>query len=61
MVGVISTAMGKAFLFQPLPLRFSAAFLGVWTGALLVGAVLATLAPAARAARLTVREALTYL
>ncbi len=58
---LLSTGMGKAFLLQPLPLRFSVAFLGAWAGALLVGAVLATLAPAARAACLTVREALTYL
>jgi putative ABC transport system permease protein len=46
---------------DPLPLRFSPVAGAAWLAVVLAGAVLATLPPARRAARLTVREALAYL
>lgn len=50
-------------LFLPVNLPFQISILGVviWIVIVILGAVLATLAPAAQASRLTVREALAYL
>jgi putative ABC transport system permease protein len=46
---------------DPLPLRFSGPAAAAWLAVVLVGALLATLPPARRASRLTVRRALAYL
>jgi putative ABC transport system permease protein len=46
---------------DPLPLRFSAVSAAAWVAVVLVGVLLATLPPAWRASRLTVRAALAYL
>jgi putative ABC transport system permease protein len=46
---------------DPLPLRFSGPAAAAWLAVVLVGALLATLPPARRASRLTVRQALAYL
>jgi putative ABC transport system permease protein len=50
-------------LFLPVNLPFQISLLGVviWVIGVVLGAVLATLAPASQASRLTVREALAYL
>jgi putative ABC transport system permease protein len=50
-------------LFLPVNLPFQISIPGVviWIIIVILGAVLATLAPAAQASRLTVREALAYL
>lgn len=58
---VMDIGLGNLFLSAPLPFRFSAIALLIWIVAILVGSVLSTLAPASRASRLTVREALAYL
>jgi len=49
--------------YLPIPglFRISLPAVAIWFVVVIVGAVLATLAPAARASRLTVREALAYL
>jgi hypothetical protein len=44
----------------PLPFRVFVLAAGIWTARVVLGAILATDAAATRAARLTVREALTY-
>jgi putative ABC transport system permease protein len=44
-----------------LPFQMSGSAIGIWVVVVVLGAVLSTLAPASQAARLTVREALTYL
>jgi len=53
--------VGNLFLNVPLPYRVSLPAVVIWFVAIILGAALATLAPAARAARLTVREAVAYL
>jgi putative ABC transport system permease protein len=58
---LMDAGLGNLFLSAPLPFRFSVIALLIWVMAILIGAVLSTLAPAFRAARLTVREALAYL
>jgi putative ABC transport system permease protein len=58
---VMSAGLGNLFLYQFLPFRVSALAIVIWVVVVVLGAVLATLAPASRASRLTVREALTYL
>jgi len=57
----MDAGLGNLFLSTPIPFRFSALAFLVWAAAIVLGAALATLAPALRAARLTVREALAYL
>jgi putative ABC transport system permease protein len=57
----MDSGLGNLFLSAPIPFRFSAIAFIIWVVAIVIGAVLATLAPALRAARLTVREALVYL
>jgi putative ABC transport system permease protein len=58
---VMGMGLGNLFLGAPLPLQVSVLAILVWVVIVLIGASLATLAPAYRASRLTVREALAYL
>jgi putative ABC transport system permease protein len=58
---VMGMGFGRQFLNGALPFRVSAAAVAIWVIGVTLGAVMATLAPASRAARLTVREALSYL
>jgi putative ABC transport system permease protein len=58
---LLGTGLGNLFFSAPLPYRVSTPAAAVWLGLALLGTMLATDAAAARAARLTVREALTYL
>lgn len=58
LTAVLRSRLSERFL--PLPLRVSWLAIVIWAGAVLLGATLATLAPAYRASRLTVREALAY-
>src|SRR5262249_17810497 len=53
--------LGNLFFSASLPLRISLLAAGIWSVLITLGAMLATEAAASRAARLTVREALTYL
>jgi putative ABC transport system permease protein len=57
----LNRMVGNMIDGDPLPMRISLPANAIWLAALLAGALLATLAPARRASRLTVREALTYL
>lgn len=57
----LNRMVGNMIDGDPLPLRISLPANAIWLAALLAGALLATLAPARRASRLTVREALAYL
>jgi putative ABC transport system permease protein len=60
---VLLTLLMKDYLPMPVTLPFQISGVGVviWVVVVVLGALLATLAPAARASRLTVREALAYL
>src|SRR5262249_19053715 len=59
---VMTTGLGNLFMFGALPFRLSGLAVAVWLVIVVLGAALASLAPASRAARrLTVREALNYL
>jgi putative ABC transport system permease protein len=53
--------LGNLFFNAALPLRISGLAVGIWIALVVLGAMLATDAAAARASRLTVREGLTYL
>lgn len=57
---VIGDLLGNLSFGLPLPLRISAGGLAAWLLLVIAGAVGATLAAAQRAARLTVRETLSY-
>jgi putative ABC transport system permease protein len=57
----LNRMVGKMIDGDPLPMRISWPANAIWLTALLAGALLATLAPARRASRITVREALAYL
>jgi putative ABC transport system permease protein len=57
----MAAGLGNLFLSTPIPLEVSAMGIGIWILVVIVGAALATLAPASQAARLTIREALMYL
>jgi putative ABC transport system permease protein len=57
----MGAGLGNLFLSTPIPLEVSAPGIAIWILVVVFGAVLATLAPAAQASRLTVREALAYL
>jgi putative ABC transport system permease protein len=61
LTAVMSAGLGNLFLYGALPFQVSASASLIWVVVVIVGAVLATLAPAVRASRLTVREALAYL
>jgi putative ABC transport system permease protein len=58
---VLGAGLGNLFMYAPLPFRISIAGVAIWTVLVVLGAILATEAAAARASRLTVREALAYL
>ena len=57
----MGAGLGNLFLSTPIPLEVSTQGIAIWILVVIVGAALATLAPASQAARLTVREALAYL
>jgi putative ABC transport system permease protein len=57
----VDRSIGEMMFYAPLPFRTSVAAIAIWTVLIVAGAVLATLAPALRASRLTVREALAYV
>jgi putative ABC transport system permease protein len=53
-------AVGAALFERPMPLSFSVAGVWIWLAIVLIISTLASLVPAARAARISVREALAY-
>jgi putative ABC transport system permease protein len=57
----MGAGLGNLFLSTPIPLEVSAQGIAIWFLVVVLGATLATLAPASQASRLTVREALAYL
>ena len=57
----MGAGLGNLFLGTPIPLEASTLGILIWILVVIIGAALATLAPATQAARLTVREALAYL
>ena len=57
----MGAGLGNLFFSAPVPFQISVPAIVIWVVVILVGAVLATLAPAFQASRLTVREALAYL
>ena len=57
----IGTGLGNLFFSAPLPFQVSVQAIIIWVAIVVGGAILATLTPAFRASKLTVREALTYL
>lgn len=61
LTAVMGAGLGNLFLDAPLPFRVSLLAAGIWVVLVVLGAILATEAAAARASRLTVREALAYL
>jgi putative ABC transport system permease protein len=61
LTALMDAGVGNLFLNEPILFRFSTIALLAWIVAIVLGAALATLAPAFRASRLTVREALAYL
>ncbi|MEO3809191.1 ABC transporter permease [Sphaerisporangium sp. B11E5] len=61
LTAVLGAGLGDLFFAAPLPYRISLPGTFLWLLLALLGAALATEAAATRAARLTVREALTYL
>ncbi len=56
----MSRRIGIAFVDRPLEFAFSPSGIAMWLGLILVVSTLATLAPAGAAARVTVRETLSY-
>jgi putative ABC transport system permease protein len=61
LTGVFGDFIGEQAFRQALPYRFSGPALLLWTVLTVAGAALASTAAARRAARLTVREALTTI
>ncbi|WP_203907523.1 ABC transporter permease [Rhizocola hellebori] len=61
LTSILGAGLGNLFFAAPLPYRVSLPAAAIWLGLAVLGTMLATEAAAARAARLTVREALTYL
>ncbi len=61
LTAVLGAGLGNLFFSAQLPYRISIPAIVIWTVIALLGSVLATEAAAARASRLTVREALAYL
>jgi putative ABC transport system permease protein len=57
----MGAGLGDLFLSTPIPLAVSVQGIAIWILVVVLGAALATVAPASQAARLTVREALAYL
>jgi len=58
---VMSVGLGNLFFSAPVPFQISTQAIIIWIIVVTLGATVATLAPAYRASRLTVREALAYL
>lgn len=56
-----NAGLGYLFFSAPIPFVVSPEAVLIWTGVVLIGAAFATLLPAYRASKLTVREALAYL
>jgi putative ABC transport system permease protein len=61
LTALMGAGLGNLFMGAPVPFRVAGSALLIWTAIVILGAAIATLAPAARASRLTVREALAYL
>jgi putative ABC transport system permease protein len=61
LTAAMGAGLGNLFMYAPLPFRVSLPAVGIWIAVVVLGATLATTAPASRASRLTVREALAYL
>ena len=61
LTAVLGAGLGNLFFSAPLPFTVSWLAAGIWFALVILGSVLATDAAAARASRLTVREALAYL
>jgi putative ABC transport system permease protein len=61
LTAVLGAGLGNLFMDAPLPFRASMPAVGIWLALAILGGALATDAAAARASRLTVREALAYL
>jgi len=61
LTAVLGAGLGDLFFSAPLPYRISSLAAAIWTVIVILGAILATEAAAARASRLTVREALAYI
>lgn len=61
LTALMGAGLGNLFMGAPVPFRVSGSAIAIWAAIVILGAALATLAPAARASRLTVREALSYL
>jgi putative ABC transport system permease protein len=61
LTAVLGTGLGNLFFSAPLPFTVSWLAVGIWFALVILGSVLATDAAAARASRLTVREAIAYL
>lgn len=57
----VNAGLGNLFFSAPIPFQVSVSAIIIWVVVVSLGAVLATLAPAYKASRLTVREALAYL
>jgi putative ABC transport system permease protein len=57
----MGAGLGSLFLSTSMPFVVSATGIAIWILVVILGAALATLAPASQASRLTVREALAYL
>jgi putative ABC transport system permease protein len=61
LTSVLGAGLGDLFFDAPPPYRISMLAVGVWLGLVVLGSMLASDTAAARASRLTVREALTYV
>jgi putative ABC transport system permease protein len=61
LTSAMGAGLGNLFMGAPVPFRVSGSAIVIWVVIVVVGASLATLAPASRASRMTVREALAYL
>jgi len=61
LTGILGAGLGNLFFSAPLPYRVSLAAAAIWPAIAILGSLLAVEAAGGRAARLTVREALSYL
>ena len=61
LTALLGAGLGNLFFSAPLPYRISLPAIIIWTAVVILGAILATEAAGARAARLTIRDALAYL
>lgn len=60
MAWLLGQAIGRAFIFKPLPVTFSWPAVGIWLIVTLVIAVIGATRPARAASRLTIQEILAY-